>query len=310
MTATARALVALVAAITLVLATSHTGANTLPPLRDHLLVSADWLANRLDDPNVLLLHVGHGPNVYTQRGHLPGAIFADVFEVLREDSTTPGRLPTRRQLIDFCRSVGITSDPGQRIVLYGESSGLLAARMYANLATVGLADRASLLDGHMRGWQGEGRPIETGGVTPTPSDFSPADDTTLGVTFDEVRDGQRDHAWQLIDARSVREFTGERQTRKTLAAGRIPSATSFPWQDTFKTVRRPVLLPPQTLREQAGPIDPTRPVVAYCASGVPSSMTFFILRYLGYDARWYGDSLIDWQQRGGPTATSIAATAE
>ena len=309
MTAAARALAALVTRIALFVTASHARADA-PPLRAHLLVSADWLTDRLHDPNVLLLHVGHGPNVYTQRGHLPGAVFADVFEVLREDSTTPGRLPTRQQLIDFCRSVGISSDPAQRIVLYGESSGLLAARMYANLATVGLADRVRLLDGHLRGWQGEGRPIEMNDVTPTPSDFSPTDDTTYGVTYDEIRDGQANLAWQLIDARSAREFTGERQTRKTLAAGHIPGATSFPWQDTFETVRRPVLLSPDALREQAGPIDPDRPVVAYCGSGVPSSMAFFILRYLGYDARWYGDSIIDWQQNGGPSATSCAAPAE
>ncbi|MEO0964504.1 MAG: rhodanese-like domain-containing protein [Planctomycetota bacterium] len=286
---------------TLLLAAAVASAQSPPALRSDMLVSTQWLADRLDDEGVLIVHVGHGRRGYDVVGHVPGAVFVDMLELLVRDADVPDELPDRDTLIAWCRSVGIDNDT-RRIVLYGDATGLFPARLYATLATLGLADRVSLLDGQIRRWRAEGRPTELGEVTPTPSTWSPDPVDSPLVTYDDVRIGLDEKGWSAVDARKPDTYRGDRAGHPRLtAAGHIPGATNAPWQDAVLSVRDPALLPPDQLREQFGPIDPDRPVVAYCATGMRSSMTFFLLGYLGYDARWYDGSLIDWQRRGGPT---------
>ncbi|MEM0915689.1 MAG: rhodanese-like domain-containing protein [Planctomycetota bacterium] len=279
-------------------------AEEAPTLRSEMLVSTQWLAERLDDEEVLIIHVGHGRRGYDKMGHVPGAVFVDMLDLLVRDADVPDELPDRDALIAWCRSVGIDGDRPQRIVLYGDAIGLFPARLYATLATLGLADRVSLLDGHIRRWREEGRPVELDEVTPMPSTWSPAPADSPLVAFDDVRVGLSEHGWSAIDARKPESYRGDRAGHpRVAAAGHIPGATNAPWQDAVLSVHDPALLPPEVLRDQFGSIDPDRPVVAYCATGMRSSMTYFLLRYLGYDARWYDGSLIDWQRRGGPTAS-------
>src|SRR5687768_11289931 len=45
------------------------------PAQSDILVSTEWLAERLDDPEVVVLHVGNA-QTYTQ-GHIPGARLMD-----------------------------------------------------------------------------------------------------------------------------------------------------------------------------------------------------------------------------------------
>jgi thiosulfate/3-mercaptopyruvate sulfurtransferase len=293
-------------AVVVSLAVRPAGAEP-PALRDHLLVSVDQLIDRLDDPDLLLLHVGHGDRGWRVTGHIPGAVFVDIDDVMANDGDDVDALPDREALTAWARSVGITNDPDQRIVVYGEAAGLFAARVYATLATLGLADRAALLDGHFRAWQAH--PDATVAQGPKPradTDFTPVEQAGLLVDTDTLRDRLADpeHGWQLVDARQPRQFRGETLGRPELTqAGHIPTARNAFWQDTFTSIRTPTLRSADELRAAVAGLDPERPVVAYCATGMQSSVTFFVLRYLGYDARWYDGSLIAWQRAGGPTAT-------
>ncbi|MEM0914731.1 MAG: rhodanese-like domain-containing protein, partial [Planctomycetota bacterium] len=153
------------AAATLIVAlivASIARADPAPTVRDEMLVSTQWLADRLDDEAVLVIHVGHGKGPYDRHGHVPGAVFVDMLDLLVRDADVPDEMPDRDALLAWCRSVGIDGDRPQRVVLYGDATGLFPARLYATLATLGLADRVSLLDGHFRRWRAEGRPVELG----------------------------------------------------------------------------------------------------------------------------------------------------
>ncbi|MEM7680425.1 MAG: rhodanese-like domain-containing protein [Planctomycetota bacterium] len=271
-----------------------------------MLLNGAELQAMLDDPDLVLLHVGHGRLAYDRRGHLPGAVFVDIEDLLDEEADYPDRQIGRAELVAWCRSVGIDGDRPQRIVLYGEASGLFAARVFATLSTLGLADRMSLLDGHLRRWVAEDRPMEVGGVQAVPTDWVPGKVSTLEATYDRVAHGVDVEGWSLVDARLARNYHGQQLGRpELLEAGHIPGAVSVPWQGLIGSIKDPSLRPVSELRAMFAEVDASRPVAAYCATGMQSSVTFFVLRYLGYDAVWYDGSLVDWQRRGGSTTRTV-----
>ena len=61
----------------------------------------------------------------------------------------------------FFERLGIGDEA--RIVLYGDNSGLSAARAYFTLDYLGHGARAALLDGGLEKWKTERRPISTDG---------------------------------------------------------------------------------------------------------------------------------------------------
>ncbi|MEM9295433.1 MAG: rhodanese-like domain-containing protein [Planctomycetota bacterium] len=272
-----------------------------PGLRTHLLLTGEQLEAMLGDEDLLLLHVGHGPKGYATRGHVPGAVLIDVLTLLHGFEGAADAEARRDAVLGWLRRHGV--DGRRRVVLYDEATGLLAARVYAELAKFGLADRTAMLDGHWRRWVADGRPVDKGGVEVQATDWAPRRDDSLAVLFGQVHTGLRVPGWTLVDARQPRYFRGEQKGWSELQeAGHIPGAVNVHWRGMLASIQDPVLKPVDELRTMYAGVDPDKRVVAYCATGTQSSYTFFVLRYLGYDAVWYDGSLVDWQARGGETA--------
>jgi thiosulfate/3-mercaptopyruvate sulfurtransferase len=289
----------------LVVVATPTLADDHPPLRQHMLVSTQWLADHLDEPDLVVVHVGHGRTGY-QRGHIPGAVFLEPRDLLVERDGIPNELPDLEVLTDIVRSLGIDGD--SRVVLYEDAAGLFATRVYYTLAYLGLADRVALLDGHLRRWVAEERPTTTHEPMVEPTDWSPTVDGSVRVELAEVVAAVEAlsgaGAALLIDARTPEQFRGERRGHGTEVAGRIPGAVNVPWLAQIESVRDPLLLPVDALRElyaSAG-VEARRPVIVYDATGMHASYTFFVLRYLGHDPRLYDGSMAEWS-RTEPVAT-------
>src|SRR5579875_2885044 len=92
------------------------------------LVRPRWLAERLDDPQVVVLDatlppVGVTPAVdtrarYVER-HIPGAVFFDIDELSDHSTTLPHMLPSEEE---FARSMGeLGVSDGATIVVYEQS---------------------------------------------------------------------------------------------------------------------------------------------------------------------------------------------
>src|SRR5260370_6834484 len=134
--------------------------------RGTMLVSTDWLGQHLTDKNLVILAIGQ-PADYKE--HLPGASSLTLDQV-----STPmemGKLILERppidQLHETLSKVGITND--SRIVLYLSNNGVQSmTRVYLTLDAVGLGPRTSILDGGMKSWKSEKRPVttEVGAVKP------------------------------------------------------------------------------------------------------------------------------------------------
>ena len=115
-----------------------------PKVRSELIVSTDWLAKNLSNKNVFVLHVTSNQKTY-EAGHIPGARFLNMGELLATREGLANELPPVEQLQKVFEATGIGNEG--KIVLYGDNNGLAAARAFFTLDYLGHGNRAALLDG-------------------------------------------------------------------------------------------------------------------------------------------------------------------
>ena len=278
-----------------------------------VLVSTQWAADHLSDPKIRFVEVDVDTSAYDQ-GHLPGA-FGWNWQTQLQDTV-------RRDLVDqaaFERLLGqsgIANDT--TVVLYGDNNNWFAAWAFWQLKYYGHAD-ARLLDGGRKKWLEEKRPITTDAPKITPANYrAKTPDDSIRARREQVfAVMDRRTAGQLVDVRSVDEFTGKiiappGMTETAQRGGHIPGAANIPWvqaaneDGTFKSA--------DALRQlyQGKGINGQNEVIAYCRIGERSSHTWFVLKYLlGYDhVRNYDGSWTEWGNLvGAPIEKEVAAAA-
>jgi thiosulfate/3-mercaptopyruvate sulfurtransferase len=283
-------------------------ANTLqhPSSKDEMLVSTVWLAAHLADPDVVIVCIASDEDFYRE-GHIPGARLLRLSEIVVERDSIPNEPPSAQALRSVFERVGITAH--SRIILYGERSGLLAARAYFTLDYFGLADRAGLLDGGIEKWRSEHRPESRDVPRISKSALEIHLNPGVLVTAGELNNliANPKPSTTLIDARPQAEYTGERRSDQVSHAGHIPSAEHLYWKDLQDDESVPVLKSASELQQlfQNAGADRSGTVISYCRSGMQSSMDYFIAKYIGYTARMYDGSFYEWSRKGLPVAKSV-----
>jgi thiosulfate/3-mercaptopyruvate sulfurtransferase len=262
------------------------------------LVSTEWLAARLQAPDVVVVEVGPTDASYRQ-AHIPGARFLPLAAVATTINGLPNEFPPAADLVAAFRALGVGTRA--RIVLYGDDPGRMAARAWVALDLLGQSSRASLLDGGLARWVAERRPVEQAAAAVEPRPFTARLRADRVVTGAWVRERLGRASVLLVDARPAEEYAG---------AGHIAGATSIYWMNTLASAADPVLRPMHELHEgifkPAGADRPAvRTLVVYCHSGMQASFDYFVARYIGYpDVRLYDGSMAEWMQRGYPVETT------
>ena len=257
-------------------------------VREDMLVSTEWLAAHLD--TVKVLHVGDKQSY--DAGHVPGAVLLELSAIAVTRDEIPNELPPVETLEQVFRAAGV-GDEG-RIVLYANDAPL-AERAWFTLDYLGHGGRAAVLDGGFRKWTAEKRSVAMEAAVPKAADFKAHPRPSIVTSLAAMRDlaamdrEQFSLKFALIDSRPPAQFEDP---------GHIPGAVNIPTGAHFKDG---VLRPAGELRalyEAAGVTRETANV-AYCRSGMQSSVTYFVLRYLGYDATVYDGSYSEWSKAGG-----------
>ena len=268
------------------------------------LVSTDWLADHLGE--VLVIDASwqmsatgrNGREEYLQ-SHIPGARFLDIDALSDRQNPAPHMLPGADLFVGAMEELGIgSSDP---IVVYDNSPLRTAARGWFMLRHFG-AEKVGILDGGFQKWTAEGRPVESGETERRSARFDPQQRRGEVITKQDILCGNHE---PLLDARRKARFEGiESDPRPGVESGHIPGARNLPFSALYREDGR--FKPVDEIRRlfsEAG-MDPERPFVASCGSGVTANSLIFAAHLLGNDSAQLYDG--SWSEWGADPATPKA----
>jgi thiosulfate/3-mercaptopyruvate sulfurtransferase len=269
------------------------------------LVSTPWLADHLGEPSLRVVDgswylptSGRDARAEYLAGHLPGAVFFDLDVISGRASPLPHMLPPARQFAEQVGALGIGD--GDDVVVYdGSGANLSAARVWWMFRAFG-QERVAVLDGGLPKWRAEGRPLERGEVSRPATHFT-ARTIPAGLVRDlaAVRGVLERGDAQVVDMRSPGRFTGaEPEPRPGLRGGHIPGSRNLPYGELVGADG--TLLPADALRRRivAAGVDPSRPIVATCGSGVSACALIYALHLLGHrQASLYDGAWAEWGAR-------------
>ncbi|RPF26723.1 sulfurtransferase [Georgenia muralis] len=260
------------------------------------LVSTAWLAAHLGEPGLVVVESDEDVLLY-ETGHIPGAVKVDWHLDLND--------PVTRDYVDGAGFARLMSARGigreTTVVIYGDKNNWWAAYALWVFTLFGHQD-VRLLDGGRAKWEAEGREMTTARPSPAAADYPVVEreDAPVRAFKDDVLAFL---GGQLVDVRSLPEYTGERThmpdypEEGALRGGHIPGAQSVPWARAANedgTFRSRDELAAIYVDEKG--LDAAEPVITYCRIGERSSHTWFVLQQLlGFpDVRNYDGSWTEW----------------
>nr|WP_299055743.1 sulfurtransferase [uncultured Nocardioides sp.] len=224
-----------------------------------------------------------------EAGHLPGASYVDMDEVLADHTALEGGrhpLPDRDLFGAFMRALGVRADVP--VVCYDDVGGTSAARAWWLLRHHG-HESVAVLDGGFSAWVAAGQPVETGPAPEIePGDFEPVPGAMPVVEPDDLLDGR-----VVLDARPGERFRGEVEPVDPVA-GHVPGARSAPAVENLDGEKR--LRPLEELRETYAALGALGDdeVAVYCGSGITAAHDVLVLEALGRTAALYPGSWSHW----------------
>ena len=263
------------------------------------LVEAGWLRGHLDDPDLRVIDFrwyldGRDCRQEFVRGHIPGSVFVHLDEVTGTEGGGRHPLPSTAQFQREMRRAGVSDTT--RVVVYDDTGGATAARLWFLLAMFGHTQQA-VLDGGLRAWGG---PLETG-TRPDVIEgrlHAGAPDQSRIVNFEAVRAMP---GVPVIDARVGERYRGEKEPIDP-KAGHIPGAVSAPFAENLQPDGR--FKSPTDLRARYEKLGAGNGAVFYCGSGVNATHHVLAMELAGLpNARLYAGSWSDWSNRDLPVAT-------
>jgi thiosulfate/3-mercaptopyruvate sulfurtransferase len=272
------------------------------------VVTTEWLAKNLGDPDIRILDATwHMPQLKRdaraefETAHIPGAAFFDIDAIADHTTSLPHMLPGAADFAAAVGALGIGNT--DRVVVYDVRGVVSAARAWWTFRAFG-HDAVTVLDGGLRKWRAEGRPVESGAAALPPRSFTARLRPELVRDVEAMRANLASRASQVLDARSAGRFAGtEPEPRAGLRGGHIPGSLNLP----YETLYRPdgTLKPPDELRGAvvAAGVDLDRPIVTTCGSGVTASVLALALYLIGRrDVAVYDGS---WSEWGGRSDTPV-----
>jgi thiosulfate/3-mercaptopyruvate sulfurtransferase len=221
------------------------------------------------------------------RGHIPGARFLDIEAVSDKSKAAPHMLPSAEQFREAAEVMGVGHD--DHLVVYDNDRRRTAARGWFMFRHFG-ASHVAILDGGFEQWLRDGRPTQTGEPARRQSRFDARERADDVIAKERILAGLE---LPLVDARPRERFDGcEPDPRPNVAAGHIPGSLNLPFLALYDDAG--MIKSTEEIRRifAATGIDPTRPFVASCGSGVTANSLIFAAWLLGnrkvqlYDGSW------------------------
>jgi len=265
------------------------------------LVTADWLADHLDHPDLVILDAGVGAHRATSPA-IPGARVFDIDGALSDHAgPAPHTMPGPEQFTRELRALGV----GERtaVVAYDAAGVYSSARAWWMLRAMGF-DNAAVLDGGLPAWTAAGHPVRPFATeAPAPGDFTARPRPGLLVDHTAVTAALTDPAAAVLDARSRERFTGEApEPRPGLRGGHMPGAANLPFTELQRDGR---MLPAAELRKLIDAASGgSEQLVFSCGSGVTACVLALGAHLAGHPGLAVYDG--SWSEWGLPSDRPVA----
>jgi len=263
------------------------------------LVSTDWLAERLADPDTVVVDgswympkTGRDPDAEFRAAHIPGAVRFNIDEIADRTSDLPHTLASPDAFAAEAGRLGISE--AMTIVVYDGAGLFSAPRVWWNFRVMG-ARKVHVLDGGFPKWQAEGKPVEAGPAKPRAAKTFHARLNWLAVAskasiMTAIEDGT-----QIVDARSPARFRGEEpEPRSGVQPGHIPGSRNIHYASIIEDGRLKDKAALRAAFDEAG-VDFDKPVLTTCGSGVSAAILALAVEELGHQLpRLYDGSWTEW----------------
>lgn len=269
------------------------------PQENPYIVSVDWLQNHLNDDNLRIVDASwylpkmnrNGFKEYEQ-AHILGAVFFDHDKLSDPHSHLPHSLPNASYFAQAMGALGISEK--NTIVVYDGDGFFSAPRAWWMLRIMG-AKKVYVLDGGFKAWQAEGYSSTHEKTIIIPTNFIVQYDGSQVVYIDEMRHIVAQNTMSIADARIKKRFSGEeKEPRAGVRSGHMPHAKNVPYsslvdEGRFKSSNEVI-----AVFKNAG-VDPLKPVVTTCGSGITAAVLTLALQGLGnHQVKLYDGSWSEW----------------
>ncbi|WP_294606360.1 3-mercaptopyruvate sulfurtransferase [Roseovarius sp.] len=261
------------------------------------VVSTDWLASHLKDPDLRVLDgtmfmaaEGRDAKAEYDAAHIPGARFFDIDDISDSRSELPHMAPPVEKFMSKLRAMGVGD--GHQVVVYDAKGLFSAARVWWLFRLMG-QENIAVLDGGFPKWQAEGREIED--LPPMIRDrhMTVRRQNQMVKDVTQVSAASKLGDYEILDARSAARFRGEApEPRPGLRGGHIPGSKNVPYTDLLNddmTMKDP---DEQRAVFKAAGVDMSKPVITTCGTGVTAAIISLALERIGkrdhavYDGSW------------------------
>ncbi len=247
-----------------------------------MLVSSDWLKERLDDPSIVILDTR--PKIAYMYGHIQNSVSLVVDQLIQISPHGAHLAPDEKNAAQLLGGIGI--DHTKTVVVCGEAMDPSTMRIAWTLEYLG-CQNVRMLDVGISTWQSLGNQISRAQKKPQPTQFVPKIQPKIRIESDELSSliGKA----VILDARTPQEYFG----------GHIPSSILVPFTDGLGQ-NGSMLDTKESLNAlfSQKQISADKEIVCYCMHGHRASSLFYQLKIAGYDrVRLYDGSFIDWYSK-------------
>lgn len=272
----------------------------LPHSDPKTLVSTDWLAAHLKDPDLRILDASwylrdmerDGRTEYNA-AHIPGARFFDIDEIADLRSDLPHTIPPVEKFISRMRAMGVGD--GHQVVVYDGAGVFTSPRVWWMFRLMGKTDIA-VLDGGLPKWQAEGHPTDDMPPIVRDRHITVQRQAHLIKDVTQVAAASKLATHEILDARSPGRFQGVvPEPREGLRSGHIPNSRNLYFRELLN--QNGTMKSTDALRAvfEAAKVDLNKPIITTCGSGVTAAIVSLALERIGHDRHAvYDGSWSEW----------------